>query len=125
MAVKSEDRIQAEVIIWRNNVGAKLDRRILWLYHIRNGGALVGGGEEGAYWRLQGITAGIADLCLPIRTCDYGALYIELKTSNKSSKQAAAQKKFEEFCLDAGNKYVVCRNSESAIYEILRYLSLN
>lgn len=73
--------------------------------------------------KAMGVTAGIADLCLPIPTPSYGALYIELKT--QIGRQTKVQRAFEAHCTFYGNAYLIARSSEEAISIILDYLTLS
>jgi len=63
----------------------------------------------------------VPDLCLPVPRGDYGALYIELKVSGRTTTDA--QEEMIEKLRAAGNRVVVCRDLDDAIELIQTYLS--
>ena len=76
-----------------------------------------------AKMNAEGLTAGVADLCLAVSRGGYGALYIEMK--RQGGYQKPNQKEWQERCEAAGNKYVVCRSILEFMQEVNSYLSLS
>lgn len=72
--------------------------------------------------KAEGLTAGVADLCLAIPRGGYGALYIEMK--QKGNYQQPNQKAWQSECERVGNKYVVCKSIYEFMREINAYMSL-
>jgi len=59
----------------------------------------------------EGLTPGVADLCVML---DEGATgWIEMKT--RGGKQSLPQRMFEEMCLKLGHHYALCRDLPEAI----------
>jgi hypothetical protein len=95
------------------------------MYAIPNGGAR----SKAAAGKLkaEGVRAGIPDICLPLRTVRYGALYIELKApaehGKPSGRVSKEQKKMIAHLTELGNYVVVAYGLEDAMEEILVYLA--
>lgn len=77
--------------------------------------------REGHNLRLQGVKAGVPDMCLPVPKGRYGALYIELKRRS-GGRVSEEQKAWIAALNRAGNRAVVCKGFDEARDEILRYL---
>jgi len=77
--------------------------------------------EKGYLLKAQGITSGVADLCLALPTEDYGALYLELKFAK--NKQSETQKKWQQHCTENGNNYIICYDVPSAIEQIQLHIN--
>jgi len=90
-----------------------------WLHHIPNGGRR--SSREAHYLRLEGVKAGVPDICLPVPRGGYGALYIELKRK-RGGVVSKEQKKWVEGLNAVGNKAVVCRGFEEARDAIIAYM---
>lgn len=75
---------------------------------------------QGAILKSQGVTSGVADLCLALPTCQYGALYIELKYGK--NKQSENQKNWQAECEANGNKYIICYTLNEAFEHIVPYI---
>jgi hypothetical protein len=95
------------------------------MYSVPNGGAR----SKAAAGKLkaEGVRAGIPDICLPLRTNRYGALYIELKAPAENGKPAGrvsvAQRNMIAQLTDLGNCVRVAYGWEDAMEEILVYLA--
>lgn len=72
--------------------------------------------------KAEGLTAGVADLCLAIPRGGYGALYIEMK--QKGNYQQPNQKEWQRLTESVGNKYVVVRSIEEFMIAVNSYLKL-
>lgn len=89
------------------------------LFHIPNGGSR--NAREGHNLKLQGVRAGVPDICLPVPRGGYGALYIELKRV-KRGHVSEEQRIWIDALSRAGNRAVVCKGFEEARKEIENYL---
>ena len=89
------------------------------MYHVPNEG--LRSGRAGARLKLEGMRAGVPDVCLPVPRGGYGALYIELKRT-KGGSLSENQRTWIESLKMLGNKAVVCYGWEQARDEIERYL---
>lgn len=90
------------------------------LFHIPNGGSR--NVIEAHNLKLQGVRAGVPDICLPVPRGPYAALYIELKRTQRG-RVSDAQRGWLEALNRAGNKAVVCNGWEAARQTILEYLN--
>lgn len=72
--------------------------------------------------KMEGVTAGVADLCLLYPNHGFHALYIEMKYGKNT--QSDAQKEFELYCNRHGYKYVVCNTYEGFQDEVRKYLTI-
>lgn len=91
------------------------------LYHIANGGSR--NAREAHNLKLQGVRAGVPDICLPVPRGGYGALYIELKRK-RGGRVSEEQRVWIDALNRAGNRAVVCKGYEEARKEIENYLQL-
>lgn len=96
-----------------------------YLFAIPNGGYRTK--AEGGLLKAQGAKAGIPDLCLPIASSGFNALYIELKKpkvkGDKSPpKVSESQKRVMDLFSKANNLCVVCYGQDEAIKIIEMYL---
>jgi hypothetical protein len=89
------------------------------MYAIPNGGYR--GKVAGVRLRMEGVKAGIPDICLPVRRGVYGALYIEMKVGR--NKTSPAQAATLQALRAVGNAAVVCYGFEAARNAILTYLA--
>lgn len=74
--------------------------------------------------KLQGMKAGVPDICLPVARGKYHALYIEMKRA-KGGRVSDAQKWWIEHLNAAGNLAVVCHGFDEAKSVLLKYLNAN
>ena len=91
------------------------------MYHVPNGGHR--NAAEAHYLRLQGVRAGVPDICLPVPRGGYGALYIELKRL-KGGRVSEEQRAWIDALNRAGNYAVVCKGFDEAKTQIENYLNL-
>lgn len=89
------------------------------LYHVANGGYR--NRIEAKNLRLQGVRAGVPDMCLPVPRGGYGALYIELKR-RKGGRVSEEQRVWIDALNRAGNKAVICKGFDEAKSAIEEYL---
>jgi len=89
------------------------------MYHIPNGGSR--NAREAHNLRLQGVKAGVPDICLPVACGGYSALYIEMKRK-RGGRVSDDQKAWIDKLTKAGNRAVVCCGFEEAQAEIIKYL---
>ena len=97
------------------------------MYAVPNGMFLMGGFKRRmgliAKFKEEGMSPGVLDVCLAVRTAAFGALYIEMKygrnTLSKEQKEWAARLK------RWGNKVVVCRSWIEAANEVCHYLGVD
>lgn len=77
---------------------------------------------EATQMKKEGVTAGVADLILLVPSQRYSSLCIEMKTTDKGSKQRDTQKTWQKAAEAAGNKYVVCRTIDDFTAAVNDYL---
>ena len=90
------------------------------LYAVPNGGRR--DRIEAAHMKLQGVKAGVPDICLAYPSGKYHALYIELKVGK--NKPSDKQKTWLHNLQEAGYMAAVCYGYDDAVETIERYLSL-
>lgn len=111
-----EDKLQSAAIKWFR---LQYPEYRLLCFAVPNGGSR--NAFEAHKLKLTGVTPGVSDLILLVQRHGYGALCIELK-NGKHGKQSPAQHEWELAALSAGNKYVICRNVDEFMSEIMSYL---
>ena len=91
------------------------------MFHIPNGGSrdLI----EARHMKEQGVKAGVPDICLPVPSGRYTALYLELKRREKGSV-SDEQRGWIAALNRVGCKAVVCRGWEEARRVIEDYLRI-
>lgn len=89
------------------------------LFHIPNGGSRHPG--EAARLKLQGVRAGVPDLCLPVPRMGYHGMYIELKRQ-RGGRVSAEQTEWIEALVRQKYCVAVCHGWEEARQQILGYL---
>lgn len=105
-----------------------------WLHHIPNGGSRGDSGPSrairGAQLKAQGVRAGVADLCVPVRRGAYSGLYIEMKKPSEKPLKATSrggvsdeQRDFGAFVQSQGFGFVVCYCWKEAATTIELYLT--
>ena len=85
--------------------------RYFWLFFsVPNGGAR--GKVEAGILKAEGLLAGVSDLLLLYPGRGYHGLCIEMKTTDRNSRQRDNQKEFQKAVSDAGYLYKICRTFE-------------
>lgn len=126
-----ESRLQESCVMWFRLQYPEL---ALLLFAVPNGGkrthrTVVRNGKvytyspEALQMRKEGVTAGVADMILLMPAKGYASLCIEMKTTDKASRQRECQKEWQTAVEKAGNKYVVCRTIEEFMATVKDYLS--
>lgn len=90
-------------------------------YHIPNGGSR--NPIEARHLKEQGVKPGVPDICLPVPSHHYTALYIELKRRH-GGRVSAEQLEWLHELGRVGNLAVVARGADEAIAIIKEYLRL-
>lgn len=111
-----EQRILFQWIEYSKEVHPELK----YCYHIPNGGSR--NRIEAHNLKLEGVKAGVPDICLPVPCGDYHGLYIELKRT-KGGVVSDAQKEWIEMLNDRGYLAVVANGANEAIKVISDYLN--
>lgn len=114
-----ESTLQKTCVAWFR---AQYPDHALMLFAVPNGGGR--SRIESAIMKGEGVTAGVADLILLEARGGYGSLCIEMKTCDKSSRQSASQKAWQNAAEDAGNKYVVVRSFDEFRALMYEYMDL-
>lgn len=117
-AVPTEAQEQEALFRWAAYSRGKYPALDL-LFHIPNGGSrnLI----EAAHLKAQGVKPGVPDICLPVPSGRYTALYIELKRKERG-RVSDAQRGWIAALNRVGCRAVVCRGWDEARAEIERYL---
>lgn len=126
-----ESQLQESCVTWFRLQYPKL---ALLLFAVPNGGkrthrTVVRNGKiytyspEATQMRKEGVTAGVADLILLKPSKGYASLCIEMKTTDKQSRQRENQKEWQKAAENAGNKYIVCRTLEDFTAVVKDYLT--
>ena len=114
-----ESNIQKAFVTWFR---LQYPEYALNLTSVPNGGARRR--KEAAIMKAEGVTAGAADLLLLVPSGGYGALGIEFKTMEKSSRQSPAQRRWQEAFEKVGNKYAIARTFDEAVEVVRNYLQV-
>lgn len=114
---KSETTEQITLFQWAERETAIVPALAL-MYHVPNEGKRSNGG----ILKAAGLKKGVPDVCLPVPSGGFHALYIELKFGrNKTSEEQDA---YMELLRQQGNETAVCYSAQEAKDKILDYLSL-
>lgn len=113
--MRPESEIQKAFIRWLKAVYPTLARSS---YKISNEGKR--SFKVAAMMKAEGMVKGMVDLCIPVQSTPYGALYIEFK--GPKGKLTPEQKEVMENLIHLGNHCVICWTTEEAIQETERYL---
>ena len=113
-----ESQLQRQCVAWFR---LQYPKHAKLLFAVPNGGAR--SRVEAAIMKAEGVTAGVSDLILLEPRGGYGALCIEMKREDKSSRQSARQKEWQAVATEAGNRYVVVRSLEIFQAVVNEYMS--
>lgn len=91
---------------------------IALMYHVPNEGKRT----NGAILKAAGLKKGVPDVCLPVPSGGFHALYIELKYGKNVPTDE--QEEYMELLRQQGNKTEVCYSARDAQEKILEYLDL-
>lgn len=120
----SEHDIQAALFQWAALMVRQYPE-LDTLYAIPNGAKYAGTPREraihAARMRAEGLRAGMLDVCLPVRSPYYGALYIEHKS--ETGRLEPEQKAWRERLVAVGNRVIVSRSFEESRAAIVEYLA--
>ncbi len=93
-----------------------------WLFAVPNGGAR--SKRVAVQLQAEGLKAGPADLCLPVRRDRYSGLWLELKRRNATrSALKRPQRDFGRFVLGQGYAWCVARGWEEGAELVEKYLA--
>ena len=92
------------------------------LFAVPNGGAR--SRVEAAIMKAEGVTAGVSDLIFLEPRGGYGALCIEMKREDKSSRQSARQKEWQKAVEEAGNVYAIAKSFDDFVAIMNSYMQL-
>lgn len=118
MRVANESQEQEALFRWAAYSLVKYPALEL-LYHIPNGGSR--NPIEAYNLKMQGVKPGVPDICLPVPSGRFTALYIELKR-RKGGRVSEAQRVWIAALNRVGCRAVVCKGWDEAREEIERYL---
>lgn len=90
------------------------------IFHIPNGGSR--DAREAHNLKLQGVVAGIPDLCIPVPSGKYHGMYIEMKREGKGARVSDRQKEVIAYLRSQGYFAKVCYGASDAIRAIDAYL---
>ena len=117
-ATPTEAQEQAALFLWAERAKGKYPA-LGMLFHIPNGGSrnLL----EAAHLKSQGVKPGVPDICLPVPSGKFSALYIEMKR-RKHAEISEAQRGWIEALNRVGNRAVVCYGWDEAREALVEYL---
>jgi len=103
----SERDLQRAVCEW-------LDAQGVTYFAIPNGQMRSGQAME------PGLQKGVPDLCIPVPTERFGALYIELKQPGSYTRKS--QRRWLDWLTSDGNACTVCRSVDDVIHTVREYM---
>ncbi|PHV69234.1 nuclease [Sporanaerobium hydrogeniformans] len=115
----TESQEQMVVFRWAAYEGVRRQELKL-LYHVPNGGKRDIGTAKRL--KIEGVKAGVPDICLPVSRGGYHGLYIELKVGK--NKPTVLQREWIENLKKEGYFVEVCYGSQEAIKAIESYLQM-
>lgn len=77
--------------------------------------------RQGAYYKEEGLTAGVPDLFIPEPVGSFSGFFIEMKTESKTSKPSAVQVEMIKRLEERGYKVIICRSIDNFIAEVDSY----
>lgn len=112
----TESKIQQAYIRW---VRASNDPRLSWVHSSQSAGFRSIPARQRA--KAEGLTSGVADVCVPYPCGKYHGLYLEFKSAKR--KQTPDQARFQKWCERHDYQYHVVRSTDQAIEVTRHYLS--
>lgn len=110
----TEAEVQAALFQW-----SKYYPELKYMFAVPNGGSR--DLREAINLKIQGVRAGVPDICLPVPKEKYHGLYIELKVER--NKPSDNQKMWIEYLNGVGYKAVVCYGFDEAQRTLIDYIS--
>jgi hypothetical protein len=120
--VPLEHEEQVDVMKWAEIQGMNVPALRL-LFAIPNGGYRLPIGLAKKMQRA-GLKAGVPDLCLPVPSGQFAALYVEMKRV-KGSTTSEEQESWHAALRERGNRVEICRGAGEAIAVIRDYLGMH
>lgn len=118
MNIPTEAQEQCALFEWLS-LAQRMRPELALTFHIPNGGSR--NPVEAHNLRLQGVKAGIPDICLPCARKGHHGLYIELKR-RKGGRVSIDQKRMLAALREQGYEAVVCYGWEDAKNAIMEYM---
>ena len=113
-----EDNLQIQCVKW---FGIQYPKYAPLLHHSPNGGAR--SKVEGHIFKQMGVRAGFPDLIFCHPNKHYHALFIEMKTHERGSRQSDSQKEWQQRLTSEGYQYTVCKDIDQFINIIKDYIN--
>ena len=107
----SETQIQQAFVLTLRNILIPRYPMLRWLHAIPNGLKLPSLGAA-AKAKREGLTAGVADMFLPLPCNGSHGLYLEFK--KQYGKQSPCQQAFQQWCANVGYDYHIVRDVKTA-----------
>ena len=117
--VPSEHQVQCAFFEWARDYGVRTYPELRWLHAIPNGGAR--DQITGKQLKLEGVTRGILDVCLPVARNGKHGMYLEFKKPGE--KMSPEQKEFSAFLIEQGYAAHCVDDFQNAIKIVREYLS--
>lgn len=116
---RPESALQRAIVEW-TKWGIRYHGRALYdyMYHVPNNRRTK---TEGAILKGLGVKAGVSDLVIPIRSAQYGGLYLELKVQRRTASNA--QLDYHERLREGGQCVAMAWTFEEARKIISEYLT--
>ena len=113
-----EHELQVACVEWFRYQYPRLSKR---LFAVPNGGYR--DRRTAAKLKDEGVLSGVSDLILLKPNAHFNALLIEMKVTEKYSRQSSEQKKWQKELTSLNEyKYVVCRSIDDFMREVNDYL---
>ena len=115
-----EAKEQEYLFQWAESMAALKWPELRLMYHIPNGGSR--NKIEAAHLKLQGVKAGVPDVCLPVPRGGYHGLYIEMKR-RRGGVLRPDQREYIEALKAQGYRVEICKGFHLAADLIEEYMS--
>lgn len=116
-----EGEEQARLFSWAQMAGGRYPELRL-LFHIPNGGGR--SKSEAGRFKMEGVKAGVPDLCMPVPRGGYSGLFIELKR-RAGGRVSPEQKAWLEELRGQGYRAEIARGWEEASEILKDYLEMD